>query len=378
MSAATVLTECDRGHGFSLLRGLACLAISKNALDAGLISPYDIWSCMPAPELQNVLITGAAGFTGLSLASSLAAVGYRVRGLVRNQDGVAALEKAGVQPVVGDIRDPALVREAVKGIDTVYHLAAVFRRAGVPDSEYREVHVDATRQLIELSAAAGVHRVMHCSTVGVHGSVSEEAPATEDAPFHPGDIYQATKLEGEQIALETAEHMGVPVTVVRPGPIYGPGDKRLLKLIGGVARRRFALLGDGTPRFQMVYIDDLTRAFRLAAESPAAEGRTYIITGNEAPTLNELVNEIADVAHVKTPRFRLPVWPFWLAGAVCEAICIPLGIEPPVYRRRVKFFTSNRWFDTSRARTELGFAPKVRLRDGIRRTLDSYRQLGWV
>jgi dihydroflavonol-4-reductase len=329
-------------------------------------------------DAKRVLVTGAAGFTGMSLALSLVAAGYRVRGLVRNRERALALEQAGVSMVVGDIRDPAVVRQATEGIDTVYHLAAVFRRAGLPDSEYREVHVDATRQLVEQSAAAGVSRLVHCSTVGVHGSVSQDAPATEDAPFHPGDIYQLTKLEGEQMALETAERTGVPLTVVRPGPIYGPGDKRLLKLIGGVARRRFTLLGDGSPHFQMVYVDDLTQAFQLAAESPIAAGRTYIIAGNQAPTLKELVQEIASVAQVDSPRVRLPVWPFWLAGAVCEAVCAPLGIEPPIYRRRVKFFTSNRWFDISRARAELGFAPKVPLRDGIRRTLDSYRQLGWV
>jgi nucleoside-diphosphate-sugar epimerase len=102
------------------------------------------------------------------------------------------------------------------------------------------------------------------------------------------------------------------------------------------------------------------------------------MAGNEVPTLNELVHEIADVADVASPRFRLPVWPFWLAGAVCESLCIPFGIEPPIFRRRVKFFTSNRWFDITRARNELGFAPKVSLHDGIRRTLDSYRKLGWV
>ena len=333
---------------------------------------------MPSSVLHQVLVTGAAGFAGLSLALSLAAAGYPVRGLVRTRARAIALEEAGVKVVVGDIRDPAVVRQATEGVDTVYHLAAVFRRAGVPDSEYREVHVDATRQLIEQSAAVGVARIVHCSTVGVHGSVSEDRPATEDAPFHPGDIYQVTKLEGEQMAVETANRTGVPLTVVRPGPIYGPGDRRLLKLIGGVARGRFRLLGDGSPRFQMVYVDDLTRAFRLAAEAPLAAGGTYIVAGNEAPTLNELVREIADVAQVAPPRVRLPVWPFWLAGAVCEAVCVPFGIEPPIYRRRVKFFTSNRWFDTSRARAELGFEPKMRLRDGIRHTLDSYRQRGWV
>lgn len=333
---------------------------------------------MPRPGLQHVLITGAAGFAGLSLALTLSAAGHSVRGLVRSRDRAGALERAGVTLVEGDIRNPNVIRQATEGIDTVYHLAAVFRRAGVPDSEYREVHVDATRQLIEQSKAAGVGRIVHCSTVGVHGSVSDDAPATEDAPFHPGDIYQVTKLEGERMALETADRTGVALTVVRPGPIYGPGDRRLLKLIGGVARRRFTLLGDGSPHFQMVYVDDLTRGFQQAAESPLAPGRTYIITGNEAPTLKELVHEIADVAHVPSPRFRLPVWPFWLAGALCEAVCVPLRIEPPIYRRRVKFFTSNRWFDTSRARAELGFAPQVSLRDGIRRTLESYRHLGWV
>lgn len=328
--------------------------------------------------LQRVLITGAGGFTGVPLALALSAAGHRVTGLVRSRDRIATLERAGVTTVAGDIRDPGVVREATEGIDTVYHLAAAFRRAGVPDSEYHEVNVDATRRLVEFSAAAGVRRIVHCSSVGVHGSVSEEAPATEDAPFHPEDIYQESKLEGEQIALQTADRVGVPLTVVRPGPIYGPGDKRLYKLIGGVARKRFRLLGDGSPHFQMVYVDDLIAGFRLAAEAPIAAGRTYILAGDEAPTLKELVLEIAGLADVAAPRFRLPVWPFWLAGALCEAVCVPLGIEPPIFRRRVKFFTSNRWFDISRARNELGFAPKVSLHDGIRRTLESYRQLGWV
>ena len=333
---------------------------------------------LPSPDADTVLVTGAAGFTGLALARSLAGRGQHVKGLVRNTARAACLQHAGVEVIAGDVRDGSAIREALQGVDTVYHLAAVFRRAGVPDSEYRSVHVDATRQLVECSAAAGVTRFVHCSTVGVHGDVEGDAPAAENAPLHPGDIYQLTKLEGEQVALETADRVGLPLTVVRPGPIYGPGDRRLLKLIGGVARKRFVLLGDGSPHFHMVYVDDLIEGFRLAAETPAAAGRTYIVTGGEAPTLNELVHEIASIAQVPPPKARLPVWPFWLAGAICEGICVPLGIEPPIFRRRVAFFTNNRWFDTSRARAELGYTPRVGLRDGIRRTLDSYRGLGWV
>ena len=324
------------------------------------------------------LVTGAGGYAGVALVRHLLSSGHRVRALVRQNWQTHDLERLGAEVLVGDVRDPHIVQQAVANVDTVYHLAAVFRRAGVPDSEYRTVHVDATRKLIEYSAAARVHRFVHCSTVGVHGDVDRSAPATEEAPLVPGDIYQLTKLEGEQIARETAARTGLPLTVVRPGPIYGPGDRRLLKFIGGVAKRRFVLVGDGSPRFQMVYVDDLAKGFLLAAETPGAAGRTYIITGNEAPTLNELVEEIADVAHVRAVRWHLPVWPFWLAGALCEAICVPLGIEPPIFRRRVSFFTNNRWFDTGRARRELGYTPKVRLHEGIGRTLSSYRQLGWI
>ncbi|HUF36397.1 MAG TPA: NAD-dependent epimerase/dehydratase family protein [Gemmatimonadales bacterium] len=329
------------------------------------------------PAHDRVLITGAAGYTGLALASHLIGSGMGVRGLVRRASQDSDLARAGAEVVAGDIRERSVVEEALQGVDTVYHLAAVFRKAGVPDSEYRTVHVDATRQLVERSAAAGVRRFVHCSTVGVHGSVGD-MPANEDEPFRPGDIYQATKLEGEQVAVATASRLGLPFTVVRPGPIYGPRERRLLKIIGGVARGRFVIVGDGRPRFQMVYIEDLVRGIRLAGESPAAIGRTYILTGDEAPTLNQLVREIADVARVRAPTWRVPIWPLWLAGAACEAVCVPLGIEPPIFRRRVKFFTNSRWFDTSRARAELGYRPSVPLRHGLSLTLDSDRQLGWV
>jgi nucleoside-diphosphate-sugar epimerase len=325
-----------------------------------------------------VLVTGAGGFTGAALVRHLLSEGHPVRALVRNREHVSGLAQAGAEVRVGDVRDRDTIAQAVQGVHTVYHLAAVFRQAGVQESEYRTVHVDATRQLVQYSAAAGVSRFLHCSTVGVHGDVDRAEPATEDAPLLPGDIYQLTKLEGEDVARETAARTGLPLTVVRPGPIYGPGDRRLFKLIGGVARRRFVLVGDGTPRFQMVYVDDLAKGFHLAAMTPNAIGRTYIITGNEAPTLNELVHEIAEVARVPALPWHLPVWPFWVAGAVCEALCVPFGIEPPIFRRRVKFFTNNRWFDTSRARRELGYVPGIPLHDGLRLTLNSYRQLGWI
>ena len=104
----------------------------------------------------------------------------------------------------------------------------------------------------------------------------------------------------------------------------------------------------------------------------------YIIGGGEVSTLNELVEAIARESGVKPPTWHLPVWPVWLAGALCEAVCVPLRIELPLYRRRVDFFTKSRAFDISRARTELGYAPAVSLQEGIRRTLAGYREMGWL
>jgi len=323
------------------------------------------------------LVTGATGFTGGHLARMLVARGHRVRALVRDRRRAADLEAAGIELVEGDLRDKTALDRAVSSVERVYHIAAMYRQAGLPADTYRAVNALAVRDVIEAAARAGVRRVVHCSTVGVHGDV-EHPPAGEDAPLKPGDVYQATKLEGEQLARDAGCRLGIEVTIARPTGIYGPGDRRLLKMFRGVARGRFPILGSGNIYYHLTYIDDLCEGFRLCAEHPAAAGRTYILAGGEVTTLNELVRIVAGVAGVKPPTLHLPVWPFWVAGAACEVLCAPFGIEPPLFRRRVDFYTKSRAFDIARARAEIGYAPQVGLREGIGRTLDWYRQHGWL
>ncbi len=327
---------------------------------------------------MRVLVTGATGFTGGHLARGLLARGHEVRALVRRP--AAATTRPGLDGVEvceGDLRDRASLERAVDGAEVVYHIAAIYRQAGLSAAEYAAVNARAVESLVEVAAASGARRLVHCSTVGVHGDV-EHPPANEDAPLRPGDDYQRTKLEGERLARAAAERTGLELVIARPSGIYGPGDRRLLKLFRGVARRRFVTLGPGEIFYHVTYIDDLVEGFRLCGETPAAAGRTYILAGAEVTRLNELVALIADVAGVRPVRWHLPVWPFWMAGALCEAVCVPFRIEPPIYRRRVDFFTKSRAFDTSRASAELGFRPAVGLREGIGRTLAWYKAEGWL
>jgi nucleoside-diphosphate-sugar epimerase len=325
----------------------------------------------------RVLVTGATGFTGGHLARGLVRRGHTVRALVRDETAATALRADGVELSVGDLTDPASVVTAARDVEVVYHIAAIYRQAGLPDEHYRAVNALGVKTVIEAAAQQGARRVVHCSTVGVHGDVMQP-PANEDAPLRPGDVYQHSKLEGEAIARQTSAETGVEVVIARPSGIYGPGDRRLLKLFRGVARRRFVVLGAGDIFYHLTYIDDLVDGFQLCGEVPAAAGRTYILAGGEVTTLNELVRLIAAEAGVAPVPFHLPVWPVWIAGAACEALCRPFGIEPPLYRRRVDFFTKSRAFDISRARAEIGFAPKVLVREGIARTLTWYRREGWI
>lgn len=326
---------------------------------------------------MRVLVTGATGFTGGHLARGLLARGDEVRVLVRNRAKAAELERAGATIVEGDLGTRDGLDRAVDGVEVVYNIAALYREAGLSNDAYRAVNALAVGWLIEASAKAGVKRLVHCSTVGVHGDI-EHPPANEDAPLRPGDIYQETKVEGEHIAREASIRTGLGVAIARPTGIYGPGDRRLLKLFKGVARRRFIVLGDGKIFYHLTYIDDLVEGFRLCGVHPNAAGKTFILSGPEVTTLNELVKITADVAGVKPLSLRLPVWPFWLAGAACEAVCTPFGIEPPIYRRRVDFFTKSRAFDSSRAQRDIGYAPQIRLREGIGRTLTWYKEQGWL
>lgn len=326
---------------------------------------------------MNSVVTGATGFSGSHLVRHLLARGDRVRALVRPESREQAAALGDVEAVLGDVRDAESVERAVRGADRVFHLAALFRQAGFADAVYEDVNVGGTRNVLEAAKRHGVPRVVHCSTVGVLGHI-ENPPADESAPYGPGDVYQRTKLAGELLALDFGRTNGLPVTVVRPAMIWGEGDRRMLKLFRGIARRRFPIVGDGRTMFHFVHIDDLCRGFLLAAERERAIGERYIIAGATPVRLEDLAARIAGELGVPPPRLRIPAWPVQALGSLVESICVPLGIEPPIYRRRVDFFTKHRWFSIEKARRELGYEPALTLDEEIRRISRWYREKGWL
>ena len=325
---------------------------------------------------MKALVTGATGFVGSATVKKLQADGIEVRALVRDP---SKLEAAGVKTddvVIGDITDPEAMDEVLEGVDCAVGIAGTFREPNLSDERYREVNVDAVRILLEKSAKHGVKRVVHCSTVGIHGNVVGP-PATADSPINPDGIYEVTKAEGDKIAREKGKELGLDVIVLRPTPIYGPGDTRLLKLFKMAAKKRLIMLGDGSGGYHLVHIDDLADAFLLAVKGAGVPGEGYIIGGPERPSLGEMIACLSEVlGQTDQQIIRLPAKPVWYLGWLCEIICRPLNISPPIFRRRVDFFINNRAYDIEKAREQLGYNPKVPMRQGLEQTAKWYRDQG--
>jgi len=323
----------------------------------------------------DVLVTGGSGFTGWHVCRRLTEAGSRVRAFVRPTSRRDHLEKLGVEICSGDLRDGESLRRAVDGVSLVYHIAAAYRDGSATDADLEKVNATGALNLLEAADQAGVKRLVHCSTIGVHGNI-RTPPATEETDLAPGDGYQRSKLAGERIAATYRSKRSMQISIFRPCAIYGPGDLRFLKLFRAIARRRFVMLGSGRVLYHMVYIDDLVDGILLCGTHPHAVGKTFILGGESWTTLNQLTTTIASILGVSPPWLHAPFSPVYALAALCESLCRPWGIDPPLYRRRVDFFRKNRAFDITRARHVLGYRPQVGLHEGLKRTADWYEQSG--
>ncbi|HYG64236.1 MAG TPA: NAD-dependent epimerase/dehydratase family protein, partial [Thermoanaerobaculia bacterium] len=273
--------------------------------------------------------------------------------------------------------DPEVVRRCVDGVEVVHHVAAAFRELNVPDTYYHEVNVGGTRNVLAAAARAGVRKVVYCSTCGVHGNV-DHPPAGEDAPIKPADYYQRTKYEAEPVVQEYFRQ-GLKTVILRPAAIYGPGDpERFFLIYRRVAKGTFPMFGNGRTYYHPLYIDNLVDAFVLAMEEGRGEGEAYLIADEHYVEIEDLVRRVGKSLgmDVKVPHF--PVWPVVAAGHVCEKICKPFGVTPPLFPRRVDWYRQNRAFKIDKAKRDLNYQPRVGLDEGLRRTAEWYRQEGYL
>ncbi|MCB1069700.1 MAG: NAD-dependent epimerase/dehydratase family protein [Kiritimatiellae bacterium] len=330
------------------------------------------------PEGTRVLVTGGTGLTGSYVLRELCRHKLDVHAIVRDPKKTGPFDQLPITWHVGQVYDQAVVRDAMEGTRVVLHIAAAYREPGIKDQQYYDVHVLSTQLLAEAALAQpGFQRFVHVSTVGVHGHI-EHPPADESAPFAPGDVYQRTKAEAEIWIRALARDRGLPCAVIRPAGIYGPGDKRLLKVFKLAAKPVFPILGHGKCLYHLIHAEDLARAIITAGNHPEALGEVFICGDPEPVSLEWMGRIIADELKRPLRVVRLPVGPFMVAAHVCEAVCKPLGIAPPLYPRRVAFFTKDRAFNTAKLRERLGFTYLHTTEQGLRETTRWYREQGWL
>ena len=328
---------------------------------------------------MNILITGGTGFIGSRLAMKCLERGDSVR--IYAQENTEAekvnaghLKDKGVEIILGSMTDRRMVSRAVEDIDIVFHLAAAQHEANISDEVFYEVNVSGTRDIIEASIKAGVKRFIHGSTIGVYGIV--DGLIDETTPCRPDNIYGITKLEGEKLALSFRNQL--PVTVIRIPEVYGPADRRLLKLFKMIQRNRFVMIGNGKNLHHLIYIDDLIQAFFLAAEKEEAVGEIFLLAGERPVSSNVMVETIAEHLGAKGFLFRVPFGPVYLMAATMESLLRPMGIQPPLHRRRMDFFKKNFVLSWKKAADILQYHPNVGFSEGILETARWYVVMGLI
>lgn len=330
------------------------------------------------PTGTRVLITGATGFTGADLTRKLVNMGLDVVAIARPTSNLSKFKGMPITWFRGDVADESLINEAMEGVSYVFHMVTPFREAKAADSQFYNVHVLSTQLLARAALQQpDFRRFVHVSTIGIHGHI-ENPPANENYRISPGDIYQQTKLEGEIWIREFAQSTGLPIAIVRPAGIYGPGDKRLFKIYKWAYKGKVPVIGNGSNLLHLIHVDDLTDFFVVAATHAKAVGETFICGSEKSITFKEMVHEIGEYYDSNPTFVKFPKAPAFFMGDVLEAICRPFGIEPPIYRRRLAFYTKDRSFDTSKMRNMLGFATKHSDRDGLRELAEWYLKEGWL
>jgi nucleoside-diphosphate-sugar epimerase len=273
------------------------------------------------------------------------------------------------------VTDKPRVFALLPNVDLVYHLAAAQHEANVPDQRFWDVNVTGTQNVLEASVDAGVRRFVHGSTIGVYGPTAA-AYLDERSPLKPDNIYGLTKLEGERLVGSYQDRL--PIVIIRISETYGPGDLRLLKLFKAIQKHLFFMIGGGRNMHHPIYIADLIEGLLLAATAEKAVGKTIVLAGKEPLSTHDMVCTIAETLGTSISRAWAPLAIFLILATITEMVCRPVGIQPPLHRRRMDFFRKSYVFRQEEALRHLGFVPKYGFREGIVEVGKWYTQMGYL
>jgi len=314
---------------------------------------------------MRTLVTGAAGFIGCHLAKALVAKGDFVRCLIMPHEDGGELEKLGVEIVRGDLTDPHSIAGVADTIDIVFHLAARTADWG-SRRQFEAVMVAGTRNLLE-GAAGNVSRFVYCSSIAALGLGRELAGLNEDAhrlkTFIP---YCDTKIAAEDLVASFCRQNGLAHTIVRPANVIGPGSVWVRDILDAFMKGPLPLIAKGRAPGAFVYIDNLVDGITLAGESDNAVGRVYHFRDDFPITWGEYLGTLGRWVG-KHPSMGLPYRAAWLLGGLCEALCTPLGVRPPMSRLAAGVMGVDNEVDAGRAKQELGWKPKVRQDEAMAR-----------
>ena len=312
---------------------------------------------------MKAMVTGAGGFIGSFLTRALIHRGYAVRGLFLAGEDAAAAEAMGVEVVRGDLTRPETLEGIADGIDVVFHLAARVLDWGAKPT-FRRIAVDGTRHLLDCCRGR-VKRLIYFSSIAALGIHRDLAGLDEEAEAQKSGIpYGDTKAEAERLVTAYGRDHGLDTTIIRPANVIGPGSVWVRDVLDAMLDGPAPLIAGGSAPGAFVSVHNLVDGAILAAESPAAAGRTYHFRDDFDITWAEYIKTLGGWVD-RTPVGRLPLGPARRLGALLEFFLTPLGIRPPVTRLAAEVMGRNHEVDTTRSRRELGWQSRVSLDEAM-------------
>lgn len=339
---------------------------------------------------NKILITGATGFIGSHLAKSLARKGGRIKCLVRKQSSktaIAFLDNLGAELCYGDLLDKDSLKSAINGVDTVFHLGGGGRIAMSKELQYK-INIEGSRNILDACLEYGkIERFIHTSTCAVMGDIKGNVPGDETYPRNPSNLaYSKAKTKAEEVVLSYTDK--IPLVVVRFSGVYGvPLIKKNANDIGGVTpalmifsaikNGKWRYMGDGRNFVNLFYVDDAVHGMELAAKRGKL-GEIYIIAAAQSIRMNEMVENAAHVLGVDAPKGHIPIYIARFFAALFELKASVLGSTPQMTQEMITGFTGNLYVDISKAKSELGYEPKVSLEKGMMETAKWYKENGYL